>query len=193
MMLSSLQQQEWFTELKQNKRLQWMLLLVFVILLLSLSKTFSDFVYEEKAAIEPQRQLIKKLLQADARPLEELDIESKTNQAQSLLKGVPLATSKSVAEAQALTRVETLISDYVQSGRATLVNTTDLSFGQQDFWQVRIEVRGKLEEKKLIGFLEQFSGQFVHQRVASLQYRPKASNTFTVVVDYLFQKGNRDQ
>ena len=193
MMLSSLQQQEWFAELKQNKRLQWMLLLVFVILLLSLSKTFSDFVNDEKTAIEPQRQLIKKLLQADARPLEELDIESVTSQAQSLLTQVPVATSKSVAEAQALTQVEALSSDYVQNGRATLVNTVDLNFGQQGFWQVRIEVRGKLDERELIGFLEQFSGQFMHQRIASMQYRPKASNTFTVVLDYLFQKGNREQ
>lgn len=188
MMISDLRQQAWFAELEQNKRLQWMLLLVMVIVLLSLGKAFSDFVSEEQNAVEPQRQLLIKLLEADARPIEDLDINDKEAAATALLEKVPVASSKSVAEAQALTQVESLISTYVTNGRATLVNTTELTFGQRGFWQVRIEVRGRLDEKKLIGLLRQFDGSQIHQRAPSMQYRPKASNTFTVVVDYLFQK-----
>jgi len=191
MMLNNIQQQQWFVELRQNKRLQWMLLLVFSILLASLGKSFSDFVAEETIAVAPQRQLLTKLLEADVRPIEDLDVEGKSATAKQLLAQVPKASSKSVAEAQALTQIDVLINNYIDSGRATLVNTVDLSFGQQDFWQVRIEVRGKLAEKKLIGLLQQFDGTYVYQRIPSLQYRPKASNTVTLVVDYLFQKEER--
>ncbi|GGW92442.1 hypothetical protein [Alteromonas halophila] len=186
MNVESIKQQRWFAELQENKRLQWLLLLVACIVLLSLAKAISDSVTVRQDEVAQQKQMVEKLLTAQARPLDESVVTDKADAVRALKEKALTAGSASVAEAQALKRIDALTAQYIDGPRATLINTEAMQYGSENFWQIRIEVRGKLDEKQLIGLLDAFDGSEQFQRLTSFQYRPKASSVITLVVDYLY-------
>lgn len=188
MNLSNLKSKPWVIELRENTRLQWLCLLVFSILLLSLGKGFANFVDAKSETLYQQELLLSKLKTADARPLNEALVESHATEVERLKSVAMKAASASVAEAQALTRADGLLSNRIEDGRATLINTEETIFGTSTFWQVRIEIRGKLTSENLIPLLDEFDGELIYQRLNSMNYRPKASNTITFVFDYLFMQ-----
>lgn len=188
MKIDVIKQQRWYAEIQENPRLQWMLLIVACIIMLSLAKSYSDTISEREGEVQQQKGMVERLLTAAARPLSEDTVAGLGETVRELKASALGANSPSVAEAQALKRIDGLANRLMERPQASLINTETVRFGNQDFWQIRIEVRGRMNEKKLIELLAAFDSSQPYQRISAMQYRPKASDAITLVVDYLYMK-----
>ena len=180
-------------EFRQNTRLQWLLLLVFIILMLSVTKRFSDFVNEAEAERETQFSLFQRVLAAANQPLDENSVEKAEALYQNAFANLPTAVSDSVAQAQALKRMEQITTNRISRSRVSLVSSDRISFGRKSGWQIRLNVAGQMPEKALINFLSETSGNHADTRLLSLQYNPKVSNTISFVVDFVYVEEQRNE
>jgi hypothetical protein len=192
-LVSKLKSSPAFLELENNKRLQWMLILIASILMLSLTKSYYDFVEQEKEERGKQAALFQRMQSAANQPLNEritAEVKALYNETFSKL---PVAASDSVAQAKALTLMENIIANKIERPRVNVVLSEPLSFGEKNGWQVRLNVSGQMPEKRLIGLLSNISGDKPAIRLLSMQYNPKLSNTLTLVADFLYIEEVKDE
>ena len=186
MYLKKVRQHPSWQEFQQNKRLQWLLVVVVLIVLLSTFKSASDAVAALQRSVAAQQTVLARLQAASARPLSIEDVDEWVQKTNRLKASAPQVPSASIAEAQALAMLEALNKRLLRRGRATLIGTETLDWEQNRLWQVRLELSGQLDSSDWVSFLQTVDGSNAFVRLASLQYRPKASNAITVVIDYLF-------
>lgn len=177
-------------ELRNNRRLQWLLLACFFILALSFSKKMADTVSANTLDLKRQSTLLARLKLAGTNSVSDADRLELVKQYQLSLESIPLASSSGVAEAQALSVNEERIGQLIEKPRTNLVGVERLENINVVFFQVRIETTGRLEEQQLIELLSQFDENADNFRLISFQYKPDSSYSVSVVGDYLFRESN---
>lgn len=190
MSTSALRNHPAFQELNTNKRLQWLLLIIVGMLCASGLKALSDKNDEIVAEIQTQQRLLNRLDAAAKMELTEQQVEERVNQANELLAKIPDAPSLSVAEANALSRIESLSSN-LQRARSSLVGSEILEVSNNTMWQVRVEVQGQLDDKHFASFLEKVDGHDPTLRVVSFRYKPGNRGTFATVIDFIFKQAKQ--
>ena len=180
-------------EIAQNVRLQWMLVAIAWIIMLSLAKTFSDYTQRLSDERNQQQGLYNRVLAAANQPLDENTVVEAENMFQHAFSTLPSAVSDSVAQAQALKRMDGITKPKISRPRVTLVSSEPVTFGSKNGWQVRINVAGQMPEKALIQLLTDISGDHADVRLLSMQYNPKASDAIAFVVDFLYVAEQRDE
>jgi hypothetical protein len=180
-------------EIKHNLRLQWMLVLIAVIILLSLAKSFSDLKQQLGSERDQQHGFYQRILTAANQPLDENTVIEAKNMFQQAFSALPLAVSDSVAQAQALKRMDAIIKQKIRRPRVALVASEPVIFGNTNGWQVRMNVAGQMPEKALIQLLADISGDQANVRLLSMQYNPKASDSVAFVVDFLYMAEQRNE
>lgn len=177
-----------YLEVKANPRLQWMLLVVAVILLASLSKSIFDSISEEKSTVGQQFVMVEKLKDAANKNVDVDELEALEAEVANLTSKIPSSVSVNVAEAEALKVGAETFATSVVSSRISLVGSEPVFIGESEYWQVRIQVTGRLPEKSLISFLSNFDGKKTNIRLNSLEYIPQSGDRISAVVDYLYKK-----
>ncbi len=175
-------------ELKENTRLQWMLLAIGVILVLSVTKSFSDANKELHGDIQTKLALLERLQAAVSEEIPAETIDLISNNASEINSTIPEVQSVSVAEAEALSAVGKLTSDVIDDGRASLIGSEDINYGGRDFWQVRVEFKGKMDQRALTKLLTLFDGSRPQVRVISLRFQPNSNGNIGLVLDFLYRK-----
>jgi hypothetical protein len=175
-----------FIEYQQNKRLQWMVLVIVAILALSLLKQFSDNNQKYSAETQYQLALLAKLKQSTQNSTDANIVESIKEAYSTWIDSLPKAASSSIAEAQALTEVDQNLGKLLDRKRLNLLGSERLDDNNQIIWQVRVEIAGQLSELNLIELLQHFDNKHNHARITSFQYSPKASNSINLVIDLLY-------
>ena len=183
-----LYQNKFFIEYQNNKRLQWMLVLIVAILVLSLMKKFTDGMQQQRSETLSQITLLEKLSQTAQNNTPVTIIESISIAYKYWNNSIPTAISGSIAEAKALTEIEQKLGMMITRKRVNLIGSEQLSDSKQVFWQVRVEIAGQMAELDLIKLLQHFDNNAQHARIASFQYAPKVSNSLNLVVDLLYRR-----
>jgi hypothetical protein len=189
-LIKKLAKSQLIAEYKQNKRLQWMVLLILCILAISLLKQFSDELSLQSNQTQNQLDLLARLEQTAQHTIDENIIASINRGYSDWLEYLPSAASASVAEAQALTEIEQNIGTLLKRKRLNLLGSERLIGSKQDIWQVRVEIAGQLDELNLIELLTHFDNTDKHARIASFQYSPKTSNSINLVIDVIYKRAN---
>lgn len=177
-----------YIEVKANPRLQWMLLVVAVILLSSLSKSVFDNISEERASITQQFLMVEKLKVAANKTVDLDALEALEAEVSKLSSNIPSSGSMNVAEAEALKLSAESFSKIVTSSSISLIGSEPMFIGDTEYWQVRIQVTGRLPEKSFISFLSNFDGKKSYVRLNSLEYIPQSGDRINAVIDYLYKK-----
>ncbi|WP_346993080.1 hypothetical protein [Alteromonas gracilis] len=173
-------------ELKSNKRLQWLLLIIVGILSISGLKALSDKSESLKGEVLLQQSLLNRLEVAASMELSEEKVKDSSEELEQLLAQIPSASSVSVAEAEALSRAQQTIRK-VERIRSTLVGTDTIGSQNMALWQVRVELQGQLNNRNFHSILEEVDGSDTTVRVVSFRYRPSERGAFAVVLDFLFK------
>lgn len=189
-LIQKLAKSQLITEYQQNKRLQWMVLLIICILAISLLKQFSDKIGLQSNQTQNQLDLLARLEKTAQHTIDGNIIASINSGYSEWLESLPDAASASVAEAQALTEIEQNIGTLLKRKRLNLLGSEQLAGSKQDIWQVRVEVAGQLEELNLIELLSHFDNTDKHARIASFQYTPKTSNSINLVIDVIYKRAD---
>lgn len=191
-LIDKLASSQLYTEYQSNKRIQWMMVCIVIILVISLVKQFSDNINQQRSETLTQINLLARLSATANNTIDENIVSSLEASYVKLLSTLPKATSASTAEAQALTEIEKNLGVLITRKRLNLLGSEQLGQDPQTFWTVRIEVSGQLSENKLIDLLQYFDSQVQHRRIASFQYSPKISNTINLVIDLMYMSANND-
>lgn len=177
-------------EVRTNKRLQWLGVIILGLLSISGLKALSEKNSSLVTEIQNQHRLLQKLDAATKLKLNIEDVELTVQQADALLSKLPIAPSIAVAEAESLSRVERITSN-VKKSRSSLVATNTINAAQDTLWQVRVEFQGQLDEQFFSGFLQNIDGSDPTVRLISLRYRPDRAGVLYIVIDFMFRKGER--
>lgn len=175
-------------EVKANPRLQWMLLIVVVILLASLSKSMFDNITEERTAVTQQFIMVEKLKDAANKTVDLDALEALEAEVSMLSGNIPSSASMNVAEAEALKLSAESFDKTIVSSRISLIGSEPMFIGEAEYWQVRIQITGRLPEKAFISFLSNFDGKKSYVRLNSLEYIPQSGDRINAVIDYLYKK-----
>jgi type II secretory pathway pseudopilin PulG len=186
--IQKIYQSQMFIEYQQNKRLQWMLVLIVTILALSLLKQLSDNRQQQRIQAQSQIELLARLKQSAQNNIDANIVESIKTAYFSWIDLLPKAASSSVAEAQALTEIDKNLGKLLKRKRLNLLGSEQLTDNNQVIWQVRVEISGQLAELDLIELLQHFDNQHKHARITSFQYSPKTSNSISLVVDLIYKR-----
>jgi hypothetical protein len=186
--IQKIYQSQMFIEYQQNKRLQWMLVLIVTILALSLLKQLSDNRQQQRIQAQSQIELLARLKQSAQNNIDANIVESIKTAYSSWIDLLPKAASSSVAEAQALTEIDKNLGKLLKRKRLNLLGSEQLTDNNQVIWQVRVEISGQLAELDLIELLQHFDNQHKHARITSFQYSPKTSNSISLVVDLIYKR-----
>lgn len=186
--IQKIYQSQMFIEYQQNKRLQWMLVLIVTILALSLLKQLSDNRQQQRLQAQSQIELLARLKQSAHNNIDANIVESIKTAYSSWIDLLPKAASSSVAEAQALTEIDKNLGKLLKRKRLNLLGSEQLTDNNQVIWQVRVEISGQLAELDLIELLQHFDNQHKHARITSFQYSPKTSNSISLVVDLIYKR-----
>lgn len=185
-----------FSELKQTKsiqalraqpRLQWLLLIIFVIILLSITKACLDNLTEYRSSMITETNLYERLKRVSRTEFSVEELTNAEEQSTKLRSLIPVASSQNAAQASALTEIERELGALAERERYSLLGSEAFQIGNRQFWSIRIEIVGQLKPSQTINFLEVFDPSVLHRRVSSMRYSPKAANSINLVVDLLYQ------
>lgn len=178
-----------FQELKANVRLQWLLLFVLLILLLSGLKTAKDANEELYSELNAQQNATTRLINALNTPVDDESLVALRDSMSSMLNEIPVAASMNIAEAQAISQITQLREKAYNDGRTTLVGTEVLNFGARQLYQTRIELSGSHNLLNFIDLLKHVDERKSYLRIMSMQLRAGNRNSsLTLVVDFLHQQ-----
>lgn len=186
MFYKNIQQSKLYKEVEGNYRLQWLLVAILAILLLSLSKSVNDGVNNKEQQLFDDLALLAKLIAISEAPLDDNESERVSTLLEQELENLPKASSRSIAEATALAFSEKSIGKSVDHLRVDIIGAESVVLGEKRFWQTRIKIEGRLAPLKLMDFVNEFDGKNKGQRLVTLQYRPGASNVISAVFDLLY-------
>jgi hypothetical protein len=184
--MQKIYQSQWFTQYQQNKRLQWMVMVIVAILALSLLKQFADTRGQQATQTQNQIDLLARLKQTAQHNIDVNIVESINTAYAAWSDSLPKAASSSVAEAQALTEIDKNLGTLLKRKRLNLLGSEQLKNSNEVIWQVRVEIAGQLAELDLIELLQHFDNTHKHARITSFQYSPNASNSINLVVDLIY-------
>ncbi len=190
--VKSLANSQMMQEYRSNKRLQWMVVGIAAILVVSLLKTLADNRSEQQAELKTQLALVARLQAAADSPVDESQTDTLMSMLDKAKQNIPEADSKSVAEAKALAAIEQSVGHLISRKRLNLVGAEEHTAGTQTYWSVRLNLAGQLKGSKLVEFLQHFDSSSSGSRITSMQYAPKTSDTINVVVDLLYKRVNNE-
>ena len=176
------------SEIQNSRRLQWMMLAVLLILFFSLNKFVANSVTDLRVDTQRLINLAEQLQKIAEQPFDESQLTESMEQLNNALQPLPEAGSSSTAEAHAIKQVEKIIGPLLLRKRLNLLESQELKAHTNVFWQVRIEITGQLKQSDLIELLAHFDPSQTHRRINALRYRPNASNTLSVVADFLYRR-----
>ncbi|GLR70878.1 hypothetical protein GCM10007852_17860 [Agaribacter marinus] len=175
-------------EVSNQPRLQWLLLVVVIILLISVTKSYFDLVYNERENTQSEVRIHEKLLDVQSTDFSESTLTNNKELAYSLLNKLPSASSNSTAEASALATLEADLQGIIERSRFNLLGSEEIIVANEKLWSIRIEVNGRLPPKQLIKFFTLFETEKSNKRIASIQYSPTTANTAVIAVDFLYRE-----
>lgn len=178
-------------EVKGNLRLQWLLVAVLCILVLSLSRFLLDSMVPKLDEAQRQAVLLSRLTNTINNPVSQDAYEELQKKLETTIQLFPVSVSQSVAEAGALSSAEQNVVTLFKNGRVDIVGSQDVPMGQRRFWEVRLKVEGRMDSLNFIPLLEYFDGDAPNRRLISIQYRPKAADVVTIVYDVLYLQGDK--
>lgn len=177
-------------EFSANKRLQWMVVGIVLILVMSISKSMFDLLDERRNEALRTHAMLERMVEAASHPVSESAFQKAETALSNLLKKVPSVATASIAEAEALSAATQLINTTIARPRARMVGTETLIYEGDTYWQVRIKVDGGLHELNFIKLLEFFEEDYPQIRLYSFDFQPDAKGVVSLVVDYLYQQGS---
>jgi hypothetical protein len=186
--INKIKQSQVFLEYQKNPRLQWMVLGIVLILALSAIKQFAVQLQSQLIQTQSQLDLLARLQKTSEYSVDPNTSKAISDSYSNLIEQFPTAPSSSVAEAQALAKIEQTLGKLLKNKRLNLLGSEQLSSDNQIYWQVRIEIMGQLNELNLIEALQYFDKTHKNVRITSFQYSPKTSNAINFVVDFLFKR-----
>lgn len=182
---------KWNAIVEEQPRLPWMLLVILCILLVSFSHYLQQTLQSQIDELKQPFSLNLRLNRLLDTPLDPSIIDTANTSKQRVLSSIPIAKTQSTAEAGALEQAQANFKPIKQS-RIRVVGVEPLADASQAYWSVRVEVRGKLKQSSFPELLELFNNDVMHRRLTSLQYNMRASDSITVIVDYLYRE-NQEQ
>lgn len=188
--LDTINNSQLLTEYNKNKRLQWMILGIAVIIVISVTKSVTDDLSEYKLDAKNQLELLARLNHSANKNVDMQAFEEIAEQAAQQMQGFAAVASASVAEAQGLKDIDEKIGSLFKRKRLNLLGSDELNFGGRTFWSVRIEISGQLAESDFIQVASFFDNTKLTTRIASMQYSPKTSNSISLVVDLIFKRAS---
>ncbi|OJF69417.1 hypothetical protein BK026_11820 [Alteromonas sp. V450] len=188
-MIDAFKQSAAWAEFSSNIRLQWMLVAIAAILLISGTKTLFDTLSENRSDAMRTHQMIEKMVAAASNPVSEEAMANAANKVERFYAQIPKVESASIAEAEAFSAASKIINTTIARPRSKLVGTETLRISNKTFWQVRIQIDGGLHELNLIPLLAFFDKKNLQIRLNSLDFQPDTRGNVTLVVDYLYMQG----
>jgi hypothetical protein len=188
--LATLKNNQLVTEYNKNKRLQWMILGIAVIIIMSAIKSIADDLSEYRLDAKSQIELLARLNHSAKENVNMQAFEETAKQAEQKMLKFSSVASASVAEAQGLKDIDEKIGGILKRKRLNLIGSEELKFGGRIFWSVRIEISGQLAESDFIQMASFFDNTQLTARIASMQYSPKTSNSISLVVDLIFKRAS---
>lgn len=177
-------------EFSANKRLQWMVVGIALILVISISKSMFDLLDERRDEALRTHAMLERMVEAASHPVSESALLQTEESLSNLRANIPTVASASIAEAEALSAGTKIINTAIARARSRLVGTETLVFGDTTYWQVRIKIDGGLHELNFIKLLEFFEKEYPHIRLYSFDFQPDSKGVVSLVVDYLYQQGS---
>jgi len=177
-------------EFSANKRLQWMVVGIVFILIISISKSMFDLLDERHNEAMRTHAMLERMIEAASRPVSDSAVLKAEELLENLRSNIPVVASASIAEAEALSAGTKIINTAIARARSRLIGTETLVFGDTTYWQVRIKIDGGLHELNLIKLLEFFEEDYPHIRLYSFDFQPDSKGVVSLVVDYLYQQGS---
>ncbi|MAI23614.1 MAG: hypothetical protein CL828_06115 [Crocinitomicaceae bacterium] len=177
-------------EFQENKRLQWMVLAVLVCIyfitltgLLDRLAGYSSLAAQNIAMSTRMQNMTTQTISS------KLSDELRTR-ADEKLAALPRADSRNIAEARALKEFEEIINPLLTNTRMTLIDSEEIRTDSETFWQVTIEISGKLPASNAIKLLTEFDSSVTHRRISIFRYRMDSSIYTNFVSKLLFAKIN---
>ena len=125
-------------------------------------------------------------------PVDKTEIEAISLRYNASIESMSKATTLSVAEAQALQKLETLMAELIQRPRLELIGNETQQIGLNSVVTIRLQVSGRLLPENVVDFLAVLSASST-QKLVSMQYSPRSSNRINAVVDFVFIENNNDE
>lgn len=177
-------------EVKSNNRLQWMILLVLAILLISLAKFLLDYKANLAATYQQEQRVYERLYLASQTSVPDGVFHSSNEVLDNELSNLRSSPSLSVAEAEAITYAETVTKNF-SNRNIILVGAKGILQGLDlNLWEVRLELTGKISSSDFPQFLAELSKPESGTRIVTMRYRMGRQNQFYAVVDVLFKEKN---
>jgi len=186
--LHALKNSQLVTEYNKNNRLQWMILGIAVIIVVSVIKSAVDDLSERKVDAKSQLELLERLNLSTKEEFDMQAFEKIAKQAKQQTLEFSSVVSASVAEAQGLKDIDEKIGGLLKRKRLNLIGSDEHRFGGRTFWTVRIEISGQLAESDFITMAQFFDSSVPTARIASMQYSAKTSNSISLVVDLMYSR-----
>lgn len=175
-------------ELNQQPRLQWLILFIFVILLVSVSKSGFDAVALYRENMENEINLYNRLNALKNAEFSSTELDEAAQQSEKLSDAIPIASSQNAAQASALSEIEQELRSLAERERYKLLGSEVITIGGKQFWSIRIEIVGQLKPNNTLALMQAFDPKVLHRRVSSFRYSPKANNSLSLVVDLLYKQ-----
>ena len=140
-------------ELSSNRRLQWMLLTAMLIIYSSIVAALSNRISEMRSATVQVLNLSARLDAISERTIDAKRLQQLEAEVNQTISRLPIATSSSVAEAQALKEVEAFVSPLISKKRITLLGVEPLETANDLLWQVRVQVTGRMVNSNFLSLL----------------------------------------
>ena len=174
------------SEFRNNPRLRWMTLAALVLIFFSTISWFSDLITQMRTDTAQAVNFSSRLQKISDQEFDTAalnEVKKEVNQQMILF---PVASSGSVAEAQALKELEEALGPLITKKRFNLLGSEQLNTDATFFWQVRLEVSGQLQSANLIDLFSYFDSTQTHRRLNAFRYQPNRSNTINLVADLLY-------
>ena len=174
------------SEFRNNPRLRWMTLATLVLIFFSTISWFSDLITQMRTDTAQAVNFSSRLQKISDQEFDTAalnEVKKEVNQQMILF---PVASSGSVAEAQALKELEEALGPLITKKRFNLLGSEQLNTDATFFWQVRLEISGQLQSANLIDLLSYFDSTQTHRRLNAFRYELNRSNTINLVADLLY-------
>lgn len=171
-------------EFGANKRLQWMVLVVLLMLMFYVFGALNSRVSELKKSVKQQAFYLERLKSSAQVNVSDDEIVQLSEKLSQKLATLPKINSKSLAEVVALNDFEKVIEGLIKNKSLTILGSEDLNGGQ--YVSISLEIRGFIERPKFIELLTQLQNQDKNFAIGGLVYEPKRSSRFTILVKALY-------
>ena len=178
------------SEFRNNPRLRWMTLAALVLIFFSTISWFSDLITQMRTDTAQAVNFSSRLQKISDQEFDTAALNEVKKEVKQQMILFPVASSGSVAEAQALKELEEALGPLITKKRFNLLGSEQLNTDATFFWQVRLEVSGQLQSSDLIDLLSYFDSTQTHRRLNAFGYQLNRSNTINLVADLLYLRAD---